>query len=89
MKHYQCATKLNSHGLWVYRSAAAFVSPHIGQTHLAEIHGRRPRRPYLNICPVVKPQDTMVQWTAEERAAIEAVFAKLDYESVGRESLTR
>lgn len=45
--------------------------------------------PYINICPVVKPQDTMVQWTAEERAAIEAVFAKLDYESVGRESLTR
>ncbi|XP_043110043.1 hemoglobin beta embryonic-3 [Puntigrus tetrazona] len=31
----------------------------------------------------------MVQWTAEERAAIEAVFAKLDFESVGLESLTR
>ncbi|KAG1929244.1 hemoglobin subunit beta-like [Pimephales promelas] len=31
----------------------------------------------------------MVQWTAEERAAIQGVFAKLDYESVGRESLTR
>lgn len=61
----------------------------IGHTHLAEIHGRRPIRPYLNICPVVKPQDTMVQWTAEERAAIEAVFAKIDYESVGRETLTR
>ncbi|XP_059388056.1 hemoglobin beta embryonic-3 [Carassius carassius] len=31
----------------------------------------------------------MVQWKAEERAAIQAVFAKLDYESVGRETLTR
>ncbi|KAK7122792.1 hypothetical protein R3I94_019791 [Phoxinus phoxinus] len=31
----------------------------------------------------------MVQWTAEERAAIQGVFAKLDYESVGIESLTR
>ncbi|XP_056111331.1 hemoglobin subunit beta-like [Rhinichthys klamathensis goyatoka] len=31
----------------------------------------------------------MVQWTAEERAAIQGVFAKLDYESVGLESLTR
>ncbi|XP_048027512.1 hemoglobin beta embryonic-3 [Megalobrama amblycephala] len=31
----------------------------------------------------------MVQWTAEERAAIQGVFATLDYESVGRESLTR
>ncbi|XP_067285377.1 hemoglobin beta embryonic-3 [Pseudorasbora parva] len=31
----------------------------------------------------------MVVWTAEERAAIQSVFAKLDYESVGRESLTR
>ncbi|CAM4709341.1 unnamed protein product [Leuciscus chuanchicus] len=31
----------------------------------------------------------MVQWTAGERAAIQGVFAKLDYESVGLESLTR
>jgi len=44
---------------------------------------------YLNICPAVNPGDTMVQWTAEERAAIQGVFAKLDYESVGLEGLTR
>ncbi|NP_001015058.1 hemoglobin beta embryonic-3 [Danio rerio] len=31
----------------------------------------------------------MVVWTAEERAAIQNIFAKLDFESVGLETLTR
>ncbi|XP_051959172.1 hemoglobin subunit beta-like [Xyrauchen texanus] len=31
----------------------------------------------------------MVKWTAEERAAIQGVFAKIDSKSVGHESLAR